>query len=92
MDKEGLPVLPKGWRKSKEYAGYKEAGAEKKEDNKFIPIEDIEIGAVYRTHVKDLVKVLDKDEKLQKFKLYNISGAFKQWTDFRNASFVEKMI
>jgi len=92
MAKEDLPVLPKGWRKSKDYAGYKEVGADKEKAGDFIAVDDVEINAVYRTHVKDLVKVLAKDETLQKFKLYNISGAYRQWTDFRNIAFVEKMI
>ena len=92
MANEDLPVLPKGWRKSKDYAGYKEVTTKKEKPNGFIEVDDVEIGAVYRTHVKDLVKILVRDDKLQKFKLYNISGAFHQWTDFRNIAFVEKMI
>ena len=92
MEKGELPVLPKGWRKSKDYADYKEVIVEKDKKNVFIKVEDVELNAVYRTHVKDLVKVLVIDEERKKFKLYNISGAFSQWTEFKNIAFVEKVL
>jgi len=89
MANENLPVLPKGWRKMKEYENYKEVTPTPKNTNNFIPAEDVEIGAVYRTHVKDIVKVLNNNNG--KFKLYNISGAHHLWVDFKNIAFVEKL-
>jgi hypothetical protein len=88
-DKKDLPILPKGWRKTEEYKELKEVV--KSEEFNFIKIEDIELNTVYRTHVKDLVKVLVIDNEKQKIKLYNISGAHKQWLDFKNVAFIEKI-
>ena len=89
MDKKDLPVLPKGWRKMKEYSDLKEVKPES--PSNFIKVEDIEIGNVYRTHVKDLVKILEINEERESILLYNISGSFKQAVDFKNIALVEKI-
>jgi len=49
-----------------------------------IPVEDIVVGGVYKTYVQEIVKVLKKDEDRQEFVLFNVNGAFKQWTAFRH--------
>jgi mRNA-degrading endonuclease RelE of RelBE toxin-antitoxin system len=87
MDKKDLPILPKNWKE----LGYKKVSEKKEPENKFIKIEDIEIGGVYKTHVKDLVKVLGINEERKSVTLYNISGSFKQVTDFKNIALVEKV-
>jgi len=86
MDKKDLPILPKNWKE----LGFKKVSNEKKETN-FIKVEDIKIGNVYRTHVRDLVKILSINEKQQSITLYNISGTFNQIVDFKNIALVEKI-
>lgn len=56
-----------------------------------IPVEDLEIDGVYRTYVKDIVKVLEINEQTETVKLYNISGAHRQWTKFKYVNIVEKV-
>ena len=89
MDKKDLPVLPKGWRKMKEYKDLKEVKPEEKTD--FIKVEDIVIDGVYKTHVKDLIKILEINEERKSILLYNISGSFKQIVDFKRIALVEKI-
>lgn len=56
-----------------------------------IPINEIELGGVYRAAVNDLVKVEKIDAGNKKVVLYNITGAHKQWVDFRYLHLVEKV-
>ncbi len=62
----------------------------KKDVTQKIPVGEIEVGATYRTYVKDLVKILDKNEKTEMIILYNISGSHKQWVSFKNIYLIER--
>ena len=55
-----------------------------------IPIGEIVENGVYQSYVHDIVKVLKIDNKLNKLWLYNVSGAHKQWTDFKNVNFIKR--
>jgi len=65
--------------------------AKKKETVNRIPKEDIMVGGVYRNAVQDIVKVLKIDEIEQRFILFNVSGAHKQFTDFKHIWLTEKL-
>jgi hypothetical protein len=56
-----------------------------------IPINQIDLGGVYKTAVQDIVRVESIDGAKNQFVLYNISGAHKQWVDFNNLYLVEKV-
>ena len=49
--------------------------------------EELEIvkGGVYRTHVGDLVKILDIDESRDMLCIFNISDSAKQWVSLCRA-------
>ena len=56
-----------------------------------IPVNEIEIGGVYKSAVQDLVRVESINEETQKIVVYNVSGAHRQWIDFRHIYLVEKV-
>lgn len=56
-----------------------------------IPVNEIEIGGVYKTAVQDIVRVEKIDGGNEKIVVYNISGAHKQWIDFKHIYLVEKL-
>ena len=87
MANEGLQVLPKDWQKQ----GWKKVNKTNKESEfSNIEVRDLEIGAVYQNHVKDLVKVLEINNETKVVLFYNVSGAYRQWIDFKNIALVEK--
>ena len=87
MNKKDLPKLPKNWKE----LGYKKVISEKKEENNFIKVEDITVDGVYRTYVKDLVKIIEINKNRKSISLFNISGSFNQIIDFKNIALVEKI-
>jgi hypothetical protein len=52
---------------------------------------DIDVGGIYRTYVNDLVRVESFNGETNKFVLYNISGAHRQWIDPANICLIEKI-
>ena len=58
---------------------------------KRIDVKDIVVDGVYKTYVNDIVKILKINKDREQFVLMNITGAFKQWVDFRNIYLVEKL-
>jgi hypothetical protein len=68
--------------------------AKKKEETQElpkIPVEEIELGGVYKTAANDIVKVERIDGESKKIVLYNISGAHRQWIDFKHIYLIEKL-
>ena len=45
----------------------------------------IEINGVYKTHVGDLVKIMDIDKPNDRIHLYNISDGANQWVSLSRA-------
>ena len=58
---------------------------------KRIAVKDIVVDGVYKTYVNDIVKVLKINKDREQFVLMNITGAFKQWVDFRYIYLVERL-
>lgn len=56
-----------------------------------IPLNEIELGGIYKTAVQDIVRVEKIDGGNEKIVLYNISGAHRQWVDFKYIYLVEKI-
>ena len=56
-----------------------------------IPVSEIKVGGVYKTYVNDLIRIEDINETTQMIRLYNVTGAFKQWTAFKNIYLIEHM-
>lgn len=56
-----------------------------------IPVNEIEVGGVYKSGVNDLVRIEKIDEDQQKIVLYNISGSHRQWIDFKHVYLIEKV-
>ena len=56
-----------------------------------IPVNEIELGGVYKTYVNELVQVLQINGETNQFLIYNISGAHKQWIDFKYIYLTEKI-
>ena len=56
-----------------------------------IPVNEIEVGGVYKTAVKELVRVEQINGETEKIKLTNITGGHKQWVDFKHIYLVEKL-
>jgi ABC-type Na+ transport system ATPase subunit NatA len=48
-------------------------------------IEKIEINEVYKTHVGDLVKILEIDKPNDRLHLFNISDGANQWVSLSRA-------
>lgn len=46
---------------------------------------EIEINGVYKSHVGDLIKVLEIDKSNDRIHLYNISDGANQWVSFSRA-------
>jgi len=66
----------------------------KKEESKQvpkIPVNEIELGGVYKTFVNELVRVDKIDGEKKQIVLYNINGAHKQWIDFQHIYLIEKI-
>jgi len=57
---------------------------------KRIAVKDIVVDGVYKTYVNDIVKVLQINMDREQFVLMNITGSFKQWTDFKNIYLIER--
>jgi mRNA-degrading endonuclease RelE of RelBE toxin-antitoxin system len=45
----------------------------------------IEIGGVYRTHVGDLVKIMDINKDIDQIHIFNISEGSNQWVSLSRA-------
>jgi len=56
-----------------------------------IPVSELKINTVYRTYVRDIVKILKINEATKTVVLYNVTGSFRQWVDFKNIYIVEKL-
>lgn len=56
-----------------------------------IPVEDIQVEGVYKTYVGDIIKVLDINKATKTVTLFNITGSFKQWTEFKNVNLIRKI-
>lgn len=48
-------------------------------------IEKIEVNEVYKTHVGDLVKILEIDKSNDRLHLFNISDGANQWVSLSRA-------
>jgi mRNA-degrading endonuclease RelE of RelBE toxin-antitoxin system len=48
-------------------------------------IEKIEISEVYKTHIGDLVKIMDIDEENDRLHIFNISDGASQWVSLSRA-------
>jgi len=64
---------------------------ETQETTNRIPLEEIELGGVYKNYVNDIVKVEKIVGDQEKIIFYNISGAHRQWISFKNVFLVEKV-
>jgi hypothetical protein len=51
----------------------------------------LEVEGVYKTNVKDLVKIREIDEKKGKMHLYNITENCNQWVNIKNHRLVAKI-
>lgn len=56
-----------------------------------IPVNEIELGGVYKTAVQDIVRIEKIDGENEKIVLYNISGAHRQWVGFGHIYLTEKL-
>lgn len=56
-----------------------------------IPVSELEVNCVYKTYVQELVKILEINNERKSICLYNISGAHKQWVDFKNIYLTNKI-
>jgi len=56
-----------------------------------IPLNEIEVGGIYKTFVNELVRIEEIRGKEEKIVLYNLTGAHKQWVDFKHIFLIEKI-
>lgn len=56
-----------------------------------IPVNELEVDGVYRSYVQDIVKILEIKKDTETVVLFNISGAHKQWTEFKYINLVERI-
>jgi len=61
------------------------------DEQKRIPVSELEIGGVYKSAVQDLVRIEKLDEEDQKVVVYNISGAHRMWISMKHIFLVEKV-
>lgn len=56
-----------------------------------IPVNEIELGGVYKNYVNELVRVEEINTTTNEVVLYNITGSHKQWINFKHVYLVEKV-
>lgn len=65
--------------------------AKKQQSVPKIPVKDMEVDGVYKTYVQEIVKILEINKETETIVLFNISGAHKQWIEFRNIYLIERI-
>lgn len=56
-----------------------------------IPLDEIEVGGVYKSYANDLVKIEEKNDEREQVVLSNITHAFRQWVSYKNIYLVDRI-